>query len=194
MLWRLDLLTWLSRKSKSRANCLARLEVLSCSVLTSMLHTCASFGDLPVTRPYWVHTLELFFTLFHILPLHDSHLNTGYLNAELQVNWHGIKPTKWLIKFNLIVCTLSVWSNVQMTFSRCFLLRWVSNFGDFHVFTFLTCFKHWLCVSHTLPHECLVMHCSCISHAHHMHTTCTLDAHTWSLDVFCNSLMLGKPC
>ena len=39
----------------------------------------------------------------HTLPLHDSHLNTGFLNAELQANWHRIKPTKWLIKFNLTV-------------------------------------------------------------------------------------------
>ena len=37
----------------------------------------------------------------HTLPLHDSHLNTGFLSAELQANWHGIKLTKWLIKFNL---------------------------------------------------------------------------------------------
>ena len=36
--------------------------------------------------PYWVHNLELFFTLSHTLPLHDSHLNTEFLNAELQVN------------------------------------------------------------------------------------------------------------
>ena len=48
-----------------------------------------------------MHTYELFFTLSHTLPLHESHLNTGFLNAELQVNWHGIKPTKCLIKFNL---------------------------------------------------------------------------------------------
>ena len=74
-----------------------------------MLHTCASFDNLPtasqlwdpVARPCWVYTLELFFTLSHTLPLYDSHLNTGFLNAELQANWHGIKPTKWLIKFNL---------------------------------------------------------------------------------------------
>ena len=39
----------------------------------------------------------------HTLPLHDFHLNTGFLSAELQANWHGIKPTKWLIKFNLTV-------------------------------------------------------------------------------------------
>ena len=115
---RLDLATWVSRESELRANYLARLEVLSCSApagvtlqLFCMLHTCASFGDLlavshswdPVARPCWVHTLELFFILSHTLPLHDSQLNTGFLNAELQANWHGIKPTKWLIKFNLTI-------------------------------------------------------------------------------------------
>ena len=26
-----------------------------------------------------------------------------FLNVELQANWHGIKPTKWLIKFNLTI-------------------------------------------------------------------------------------------
>ena len=43
--------------NESRANCLARLEVLSCSAIAGvtlqlpcMLHTCASFGDLPVVR------------------------------------------------------------------------------------------------------------------------------------------------
>ena len=43
--------------NESWANCLARLEVLSCSApaivtlqLPYMLHTCATFGDLPVMR------------------------------------------------------------------------------------------------------------------------------------------------
>ena len=101
-----------TRWSKSRANCLASLGLLSYSATASvnlqlpcMLHTCASFGDLLAAiqsrGPAWVHTLEHFFTLSHTLPLHDSHLNTGFLNPELQANWHGIKPTRWLIKFNL---------------------------------------------------------------------------------------------
>ena len=53
--------------------------------------------------PTSLHSLEHFFTLSHTLPLHDSHLNTGFLNAKLQANWHGIKPTKLLIKFNLTI-------------------------------------------------------------------------------------------
>ena len=51
--------------------------------------------------PASLHNLEHFFTLSHTLPLHDSHLNTGFLSAELQANWYRIKPTRWLIKFNL---------------------------------------------------------------------------------------------
>ena len=33
-----------------------------------------------------MHTLKLFFALFHTLPLHNSHLNIGFLNAELKEN------------------------------------------------------------------------------------------------------------
>ena len=55
--------------------------------------------------PASVHILKHFFTLSHTLPLHDSHLNARFLSAELQANWHGIKPTKWLIKFNLTIAT-----------------------------------------------------------------------------------------
>ena len=53
--WRLKLATGTSREFESRANCLVRLEVLSCSAtagvtlqLPYMLHTCASFGNLPI--------------------------------------------------------------------------------------------------------------------------------------------------
>ena len=116
VVWRLGLATRLSREFKSQANCLTSLGLLSCNATASvtlqlpcMLHSYASFGDLlvmshsrdPITSPCKMHTSELFFTLSNTLPLHDSHLNTGFLNAELQANWHGIKPTKWFIKFNL---------------------------------------------------------------------------------------------
>ena len=111
---RLGLATGLSCEFKSRANCLAKLEDFSYSATTGMtlqlpcvLYMCASFSDLPTASQSRglaeLHTFELFFTLSHTLPLHDSHLNTGFLNAKLQANWHGIKPTKWLIKFNLTI-------------------------------------------------------------------------------------------
>ena len=112
VIWRLGLTTWLSRESEQRANCLARLEILSCSApagatlqLPCMLHTCASFGDLLAARSSREALLSahswVFFTFSYTLPLYEFHLNTGFPNAELQTNWYGIKSTKWLIKFNL---------------------------------------------------------------------------------------------
>ena len=57
VVWRLGLVTWLSRESLLRVNCLAQLEVLSCSAPTGvtlqlpcMLHMCTSFGDLLAAR------------------------------------------------------------------------------------------------------------------------------------------------
>ena len=55
--WRLDLVTGTSGEFELRANCLARLEVLSCSApavvtfqLPCMLHMCATFSDSPIVR------------------------------------------------------------------------------------------------------------------------------------------------
>ena len=109
--WRLGLATWLSRESKPWVNWMAKLDSLSYSApagvtvqLLFMLHLCASFGDLQAASKPWdlvVSSLLNAQSWAHTLPLHDSHINTGFLSAELQANWHGIKPTKWLIKFNL---------------------------------------------------------------------------------------------
>ena len=46
------------------------------------------------------HTLE-FFTLSHTKLLHDSHINTGYVIAEIQANLTRNKANTWLNKFNL---------------------------------------------------------------------------------------------
>ena len=46
--------------------------------------------------PAVLHKLEHFFTLSHTLPLHDSHLNTGFLNAELQANLARNKANKMI--------------------------------------------------------------------------------------------------
>ena len=48
------------------------------------------------------HTLEIF-TLFHTQPLHNFHLNTGYLIAEIQANLARNKTNTWLNKFNLTI-------------------------------------------------------------------------------------------
>ena len=59
--------------------------------------TIASHSQDPIVRILLnVRTLG-FFTQ----PLHDSHLNTGYLIAEIQANLARNKANTWLNKFNL---------------------------------------------------------------------------------------------
>ena len=48
--------------------------------------------------PTTLHKLEHFFTLFHTLPLHDSHLNIGLLIAKIQVNLARNKTKKMVDK------------------------------------------------------------------------------------------------
>ena len=76
----------------------------ACFTRVYLLATCKmrASHEIESRVPCCVHNLELFFTLSHTLLLHDSHLNIGFLSAELQANWHGTKPTKWLIKIKLI--------------------------------------------------------------------------------------------
>ena len=113
VVWRLDLVTRLSREFKLQANNMASLGLLSCSATTGMtlqlphmLHTCANFGGLPVVSHPRVqqrvstslHNLEHFFTLSHSLPLHDFHLNTELLIAEIQANLARNKANKMVDK------------------------------------------------------------------------------------------------
>ena len=71
-----------------------------------MLHTCANFSGLPVANQPRVqprvsaslHNLEHFFTLSHLLPLHDSHLNKGLLIAKIQANLTRNKANKMVDK------------------------------------------------------------------------------------------------
>ena len=109
VVWRLDLTTGLSREFKPQANGLASLRLLSCSAtagmtlqLPCMLHTCANFYGLPVASHSRVstslHNFEHFFTLSHLLPLHDSHLNTELLIAKIQENLARNKANKMVDK------------------------------------------------------------------------------------------------
>ena len=68
-------------------------------------HVCHS-GNLPVARLPWIAHFWDFFTLFHTLPLYESHLNTRYLIAKLHVNLARNKANKWLNKFNLTLSSL----------------------------------------------------------------------------------------
>ena len=52
---------------------------------------------------FLMHTLDQFFTLSHTQPLHNSHLNTGFLIAELQANLAHNKVNTWLNKFNITI-------------------------------------------------------------------------------------------
>ena len=79
VVWRLGLATRLSCEFESRANCLARLKVLSCSATTGvtlqllyMLHTCSTFDDSPVERSSREALLECTFLSF------SSHFLTHY--------------------------------------------------------------------------------------------------------------------
>ena len=105
-------MTWPCDWTKSRANGLASLGLLSCSAtivmtlqLSYILHTCANSSGLPVTSQprvsAFLHNLEHFFTLSHLLPLHDSHLNTGLLIAKMQENLARNKADKIVDKMQL---------------------------------------------------------------------------------------------
>ena len=89
---------------------MASLDFLSCSAtvgtmvqLLYMFHSCASSGglqavshlrDLAAKSLLHCAIFEHFFTLFHTLPLHDSHLNTELLIAKLQANLARNKAKK----------------------------------------------------------------------------------------------------
>ena len=57
---------------------------------TRVHHLTACQSRVPAT----LHKLEHFFTLSHIVPLHDSYLNTGLLIAKLQENLAQNKTNK----------------------------------------------------------------------------------------------------
>ena len=93
--------TGMSCEFQSPVNRNARLYFLSCSdlaVLTLQLPACSTrvldsdkspltsqLRD-PIVSCLLMHTLDQFFTHSHTQPLHYSHLNTGFLNVELQTN------------------------------------------------------------------------------------------------------------
>ena len=107
--WRLVLATRLSREFKPRANGLASLGLLSYSAIagaTLQFLACLArvhhSGGLQLRAIHEIqprvlaslYKLEQFFTLSHILPLHDSHLNTRLLIAKIQANFVWNKANK----------------------------------------------------------------------------------------------------
>ena len=90
-------LGWVASSSREQT---ARLAWNFCLVVnswrdasaSSMLGTCASIWRLaatnhpqnPAANPcFFAHTWAILHTLSHTLPLHDSHLNTGFLIAKI---------------------------------------------------------------------------------------------------------------
>ena len=71
--------------------CLAHVQLLAaCSRESPARSSCKSL--------FFLHTLEHFFTLSHLLPLQESHLNTGLLIAEIQENLARNKANKMVDK------------------------------------------------------------------------------------------------
>ena len=77
----------------------------ACSARVQLLAACKPrvSREIQPWVPASLHCLEHFFTLSHTLPLHDFHLNKGFLSAVLQANMSRNKANTWLIKFNLTI-------------------------------------------------------------------------------------------
>ena len=72
------------------------LQRLACLAREQLLAACSRESPARSSREslFFLHTLEHFFTLSHLLPLQESHLNTGLLIAEIQANFTWNKANK----------------------------------------------------------------------------------------------------
>ena len=113
VVWRLGLVTGLSREFKSQANGLASLgllsysatagmtlQILACLACVHLLAVCKprATREIQSRVPATLHNLKHLFTLSHILPLHESHLNTRLLIAKIQTNLARNKANKMVDK------------------------------------------------------------------------------------------------
>ena len=97
-------LTELRVQATSKQNCQTGIFALQCSSwrdCSSSLHASLvciiqqlASSEFQSQVLVILHNLEHFFTLSHILPLHDSHLNTRLLIAKLQANLAQNKANK----------------------------------------------------------------------------------------------------
>ena len=73
-----------------------RFSFSACFTCVHLLAACKprATREIQPRVPALLHSLEHFFTLFHTLPLHDSHLNTGLLITKLQANLARNKANK----------------------------------------------------------------------------------------------------
>ena len=79
------------------------LQLLACLARLLPLAACNRESPTRSNREslFFLHTLELIFTLSHSLPLQESHLNTRLLIAEIQVNLARNKANKMVDKIQL---------------------------------------------------------------------------------------------
>ena len=85
------------------------LQLLACLAHEQLLATCSRESPARSSREslFFLNTLEHFFTLSHSLPLQESHLNTGLLITEIQVNLARNKANK-------IVAKIQPYSNIPL--------------------------------------------------------------------------------
>ena len=76
------------------------LQLLACLARVQLLAACSCKSPARSSREslFFLHTLEHFFTLSHLLPLKESHLNTGLLIAGIQKNLAWNKANKMVDK------------------------------------------------------------------------------------------------
>ena len=76
------------------------LQLLACLACVQLLAAWSrqSFARSNRDSLFFLHTLEHFFTLSHLLPLQESHLNTGLLVAKIQANLARNKANKMVDK------------------------------------------------------------------------------------------------
>ena len=77
-----------------------KLQLLACLACEQLLVACSRESPTRSSREslFFLHTLEHFFALSHLLPLQESHLNTGLLIVEIQANLARNKANKMVDK------------------------------------------------------------------------------------------------
>ena len=80
------------------------LQLLACLAHVQLLATCKprATHEIQLRVPVSLDNLEHFFTLSHILLLHDSHLNTWLLIAKIQANLAWNKANKMVDKISTL--------------------------------------------------------------------------------------------
>ena len=86
------------------------LQLLACLACVQLLAACKprATREIQSRVPTSLHNLKHFFTLSHILPLHDSYLNTELLIAKIQTNLARNKANKMVDKIQFYNLPLAI--------------------------------------------------------------------------------------